>query len=171
MIKTRRLALAAVLISIMMVLGYVESLLPVSSVPGIKLGLANSALIVALYWLGVPASFQIMLIKNVLLGVFLGNPMLIPYSIAGGTLSLTVMSLLFKRKGFSPIGVSIAGGVMHNVGQILLARIILSTPSLLYYLGLLMPAGAVMGFLTGMIAKTLLKHFPPSRYLNRQTNQ
>ena len=170
MIKTRRLALAAVLISIMMVLGYLESLLPVSPVPGIKLGLANSVLIVSLYWLGAPVSFQIMFIKNVLLGLLLGNPMLIPYSLAGGTVSLTVMCLLYKRRGVSPIGVGIAGGVMHNIGQVLLAMIILSTPSLVFYLGLLMPAGAAMGFITGMTAKTLLKHFPPDRYVSRKTN-
>ncbi len=170
MIKTRRLAFAAVLISIMMVLGYLESLLPVSPVPGIKLGLANSVLIVSLYWLDVPISFQIMLIKNVLLGLLLGNPMLIPYSLAGGTVSLTVMSLLYRGRKVSPIGVGIAGGVTHNIGQVVLAMIILSTPSLVFYLGLLMPAGAAMGFITGMTAKTLLRHFPPGRYGTRRTN-
>ena len=170
MSKTRRLAFAAVLISIMMVLGYLESLLPVSPVPGIKLGLANSVLIVSLYWLGVPISFEIMLIKNVLLGLLLGNPMLIPYSVAGGIVSLTVMSLLYKRRGISPVGTGIAGGVTHNIGQVLVAMIILSTPSLVFYLAVLMPAGAVMGFVTGMTAKTLMRHFPPDRTLNRQIN-
>lgn len=170
MIPTKRMALSAVLISIMMVLGYLESLLPVSPVPGIKLGLANSVLIVSLYWLGTPVSFQIMLIKNVLLGLLLGNPMLIPYSVAGGMVSLTVMSVLYKRRGVSPIGVGIAGGVTHNIGQVLLAMIILSTPSLVFYLGLLMPAGAAMGFITGTVSKTLLRHFRPDRTVTRQTN-
>ncbi|MBE0601707.1 MAG: Gx transporter family protein [Firmicutes bacterium] len=170
MFKTKRLALAAVLISIMLVLGYLESMLPVSPVPGIKLGLANSVLIVSLYWLGVPVSFQIMVIKNVLLGLLVGNPMLIPYSLAGGTLSLSVMSILHKRRGVSPIGVGIAGGVTHNIGQVTLAMIILSTPSLVFYLGLLMPAGAVMGLITGTVGKTLIRHFPPDRYGNRPTN-
>lgn len=158
--QTRKLAFAAVFVSIMMVLGYLESFLPVSPIPGIKLGLANSVLIVSLYWLGVPVSFEIMVVKNVLLGLLLGNPMLIPYSLAGGVLSLTLMSLLYRRKGFSPVGVGIAGGVSHNIGQVALAMIILQTPSLVFYLGLLMPAGAAMGLITGTISKILARRFP-----------
>jgi heptaprenyl diphosphate synthase len=166
----RKLAFAAVLVAIMMVLGYLESFLPVSPVPGVKLGLANSVLIIALYWLGIPLSFQIMLVKNVLLGLLLGNPMLIPYSLSGGVLSLALMSILYTRRGVSPIGVGIAGGVTHNIGQVGLAMTILGTPSLVFYLGLLMPAGAVMGCITGTIAKTLMKHFPPQKTLRRQIN-
>lgn len=158
--QTRKLAFSAVFVSIMMVLGYLESFLPVSPIPGIKLGLANSVLIVSLYWLGVPISFEIMVVKNVLLGLLLGNPMLIPYSLSGGILSLTLMSILYRRKGFSPIGVGIAGGVSHNIGQVALAMIILQTPSLVFYLGFLMPAGAVMGFVTGTISKILARRFP-----------
>ena len=158
---TRKLAFSALLVSIMIALGYLESLLPVSPVPGIKLGLSNSVLIIALFWLGIPTSFQIMLVKNVLLGLLLGNPMMIPYSLCGGIASLALMSLLYKRRGITPIGVGIAGGVMHNIGQVTLAMVILQTPSLIFYLGLLMPAGAAMGFITGTVAKTLAKHFPP----------
>ncbi len=166
--QTRRLAFSAVLVSIMLVLGYLESFLPVSPIPGIKLGLANSVLIISLYWLGVPVSFQLMLVKNVLLGFLLGNPMLIPYSIAGGILSLSLMSILLRRKGISPVGVGIAGGVTHNIGQVAVAMIILQTPSLVFYLGLLMPAGAVMGFVTGTVAKTLMRYFPPLKALRQQ---
>ena len=163
MMQTRKLAFAAVFVSIMMALGYLESFLPVSPIPGIKLGLANSVLILSLYWLGIPISFQIMVVKNVLLGLLLGNPMLILYSLFGGFLSLTLMSILYQRKNVSPIGVGIAGGVLHNVGQVALAMIILQTPSLVFYLGLLMPAGAAMGFITGTIARTLARHTPPLR--------
>jgi heptaprenyl diphosphate synthase len=170
MIKTRKLALASVLVSIMLVLGYLESFLPVSPIPGIKLGLANSVLIISLFWLGIPASFQIMLVKNVLLGLFLGNPMLIPYSLAGGVLSLTLMSVLYRRRGVSPVGVGIAGGVTHNIGQVALAMIILQTPSLVFYLGLLMPAGAVMGFVTGTVARLLMRHVPPGIYTHPNAN-
>ena len=161
MMRTRRLAFAAVFVSVMLALGYLESLLPVSPVPGIKLGLANSVLIISLYFLGVPISFEIMVVKNVLLGLMLGNPMLIPYSLTGGIVSLTVMSLLYKRRNLSPIGVGIAGGVSHNIGQVAIAMLILQTPSLVYYLGILMPAGAAMGMITGSIAKILARHFPP----------
>ena len=109
-----------------------------------------------------------MVVKNVLLGLLLGNPFMILYSMAGGLLSLTLMSLLFKRKDLSPIGVGIMGGVSHNVAQVLLAIAILHTPSLLYYLGILMPAGAAMGFITGTIAKILARRFPPRDILHQR---
>lgn len=164
--KTQTLAFSALLTSVMLVLGWLESFLPVSPVPGIKLGLANSVLILALYWLGIPISFAVMIVKNVLLGLLVGNPTMILYSLSGGILSLLVMCLLYRRKGISSIGVGIAGGVAHNIGQVALAMIVLQTPTLIYYLGLLMPAGAAMGFITGMIAKTLARHFPPFRHSN-----
>lgn len=159
--RTRKLTLAGVLVSVMLVLGYLESLLPVSGVPGIKLGLSNCVLLLSLYWLGTSISFEMMVVKNVLLGLLLANPMMIVYSLAGGTLSLTVMSLLTRRKGVSPIGVGIAGGVTHNIGQVAAAMLILQTPTLVYYLALLMPVGAGMGLITGTLAKLLLKHIPP----------
>ena len=159
--QTRRLTLSAILISVMLVLGYLESQLPVSSVPGIKLGLSNCVLLIAVYWLGVRASFEIMVVKVVLLGLLMGNPMMIVYSLAGGALSLTGMTLLAARKGVSPVGAGIAGGVLHNVGQVAVAMLILQTPSLIYYLGILMPVGAGMGLLTGTIAAMLMRHIPP----------
>lgn len=168
MSKTRNLTLGAILIAVMLVLGYLESQLPVSPVPGIKLGLSNSVLLIALYWLGVRISFEIMLVKVVLLGFLLGNPMMIVYSLAGGTLSLTVMSLLTARQGVSAIGAGIAGGVMHNVGQVLVAMLILQTPSLVYYLGILMPVGAGMGLLTGTIAKMLMRYLPPFKRIQKR---
>ena len=159
--QTRKLSLAGILVSVMLALGYLESLLPVSGVPGIKLGLSNCVLVLSLYWLGTGVSFEMMVVKNVLLGLMLANPMMIVYSLAGGTLSLTVMSLLVGRKGVSPIGVGIAGGVMHNIGQVAAAMLILQTPTLVYYLALLMPVGAGMGLITGTLAKLLMRHVPP----------
>ena len=88
--QTRKLTLSAILVSVMLVLGYLESLVPISSVPGIKLGLSNCVLLIAVYWLGVRISFEIMVVKVVLLGLMMGNPMMIVYSLAGGTLSLAL---------------------------------------------------------------------------------
>ena len=172
MMKTKRLTLAAILVAVMVVLGYLESLLPVSRVPGIKLGLSNCVLLIALYWLGARLSFEIMLVKVLLLGFMFGNPMMIVYSLAGGTLSLIVMTLLATRAGVSTIGVGIAGGVTHNIGQVVVAMLILQTPSLVYYLGILMPVGAAMGFLTGTIARILMRQIPPLKQLqNREDTQ
>lgn len=160
---TQKFALSALLIAVMLTLGYLESLIPVSSVPGIKLGLSNCVLLISLYWLGVGISFEMMVVKTVLLGLILGNPMMIVYSLAGGALSLTVMSLLYGRRGVSAIGAGIAGGVTHNIGQVIVATLILQTPSLIYYLALLMPVGAGMGFLTGMVANVLMTKLPPPK--------
>jgi len=168
MSAARKLALSAILVSVMLVLGYLESLIPVSSVPGIKLGLSNSVLLISLYWLGAGISFEMMIVKAVLLGLFLGNPMMIIYSLAGGTLSLAVMSLLTRQKNVSPVGAGIAGGVMHNVGQIVVAMLILQTPSLVYYLAVLMPVGAAMGALTGSIATVLLRTVPPLKRITKR---
>lgn len=165
--QTRTLTLSAILVSVMLVLGYMESLLPVSTVPGIKLGLSNCVLLIGVYWLGTRVSFAVMVVKVVLLGLLLGNPMMIVYSLAGGALSLAAMSLLAARRGVSPIGAGIAGGVIHNVGQVGVAMLMLQTPSLVYYLGILMPVGAGMGFLTGTVATILMRHIPPLKRIQK----
>lgn len=168
MSRTQKLTLAALLVAVMAVLGYVESLVPISAVPGIKLGLSNSVLLIALYWLGPRLSFAMMVMKVTLLGFLLGNPMMILYSFAGGALSLAVMALLAGRRGVSAVGVGVAGGVLHNVGQVAMAILVLQTPSLWYYLGILMPVGAGMGFLTGTIANLLMRTMPPLKRLQRR---
>lgn len=163
--RTQRLTLSAILVAVMVVIGYVESLLPVSAVPGIKLGLSNCILLISLYWLGMGISVQLMVAKVLLLGFMFGNPMMIVYSLAGGALSLAVMGLLMRGRNVSPIGVGIAGGVAHNIGQVAVAMLVLQTPSLLYYLGILMPVGAAMGLVTGSVAKMLMRHIPPLKAL------
>ncbi len=160
--KTNDLALSAIMVAVMLTLGYIESLLPVSTVPGIKLGLSNSVLIIALYWLKPSSCFILMVLKVTLMGLILGNPMMILYSLAGGTLSLAAMTMLKRIGKISPIGVGIAGGAMHNVGQVAVAALVLKTPSLLYYLAILLPAGAGMGFLTGTVAALLRKRLKPT---------
>ncbi len=98
----------------------------------------------------------------------LGNPVMIVYSLTGGTLSLAAMGLLAGRRGVSPIGAGIAGGVLHNIGQVAVAMLILQTPSLVYYLGLLIPVGAGMGLLTGTIATVLTHKIPSLARLRKQ---
>ena len=168
---TEKLSLSAILVAVMLTLGYLESLLPVSAVPGIKLGLSNCVLLISLCWLGVWPSFAMMVVKNVLLGLLLANPMMIVYSLAGGTLSLTAMSLLTGRRGVSEIGAGIAGGVTHNVGQVAVAALILQTPSLFYYLATLIPVGAVMGLITGSVARGLARALPTAKQLQKQQEE
>ena len=151
-ITTKQLALCSVLLTLMLVLGWVESLFPpLMGVPGIKLGLSNGVLIFAVYMLSLP-------LKVVLSSLFLGGVAALPYALAGGVLSLASMCLLSRMKWMHPVTVSIVGGVMHNVGQIVMAMIILHTSQLAYYMAVLMLSGILFGALTGVSATLVMKH-------------
>ncbi len=162
--RTNDLALGARFLAVMMVLGYIESMIPMGSIPGIKLGLSNSVLLLSLYWLGIPFSFVLMLSKVLLSGFLFGNPNAMLYSLAGGVLSMLAMILLiYGVKGLSPVGAGIAGAVMHNVGQVGVAALQLQTKGLLYYMAILMLVGVVTGFLTGTITLQLMRYLPKER--------
>lgn len=157
---TRRVAVCGLLLSMMLILGWVEHLIPLNAgIPGIKLGLSNSVLIFAVYMLDVPTSYVLMVLKVVLSCAFLGTPATVMmYGMAGGLLSLTGMVLLSRVKGIHPVTVSMVGGVLHNVGQVGLAIIILNTPMLLYHMAVLMLVGLGCGALTGVSANMVMKH-------------
>ena len=162
--QSKRVALCGLLLALMLVLGYVESLLPaVSGVPGIKLGLSNGVLIFAVYMLNVPTAFVLMGLKVALSGLLFGGVSAMIYAAAGGVLSLTVMCLLSRVRGLHPVVVSMAGGVFHNVGQLGMAMLILQTPSLAYYLAVLMLSGLATGAVTGVAASSVMKHLKSIR--------
>ena len=129
--KTRRLTVSALLVTVMLMLGYLENLVP-TGVPGIKLGLSNSVLLLAIYWLGIPTALILMVVKVVLSGILFSGVSAMMYAFAGGVLSMVVMSVLYKARGFSPIAIAMAGAVFHNVGQVGLAMVILETDRLVY---------------------------------------
>lgn len=163
--QSKRVALCSLLLALMLVLGYVESLLPaVSGVPGIKLGLSNGVLIFAVYMLNVPTAFVLMGLKVALSGLLFGGVSAMIYAAAGGVLSLTVMCLLSRVRGLHPVVVSMAGGVFHNVGQLGMAMLILQTPSLAYYLAVLMLSGLATGAVTGVAASSVMKHVKSIRH-------
>lgn len=163
--QSKRVALCGLLLALMLVLGYVESLLPaVSGVPGIKLGLSNGVLIFAVYMLNVPTAFVLMGLKVALSGLLFGGVSAMIYAAAGGVLSLTVMCLLSRVRGLHPVVVSMAGGVFHNVGQLGMAMLILQTPSLAYYLAVLMLSGLATGAVTGVAASSVMKHVKSIRH-------
>ena len=156
---TKRIALSGLLIAMMLVLGYVESLIPAaSSVPGIKLGLSNGVLIFAVYMLDIPTAWALMALKVVLSGLLFGGFNTIMYAMAGGVLSMLTMSLLSRVKGLYPFTVSMAGGVTHNIGQVLVAIAVLGTQQLYYYMAILVLVGAGCGALTGICAQLVMKH-------------
>ena len=144
------ISLCALLLSMMLIVGYVESMIPLNvGIPGIKLGMSNSVLIFAVYMLDIPTAFMLMSLKVVLSGILFAGPTTMMYGFAGGVLSLLCMALLSRIKGLSIPVVSIVGGVMHNVGQIGMSLLVLQVPpmSMLGYLGVLMCVGAVCGLL------------------------
>ncbi|HBI62081.1 MAG TPA: heptaprenyl diphosphate synthase [Lachnospiraceae bacterium] len=158
--RTKKTAQIGMLVAVAFVLGYVESLLPISfGIPGIKLGLSNIVVLLCLYEGTVKEAFGIAVVRILLSGLTFGNLSTMMYSLAGGMLSFLVMLLLKKSNRFSIYGVSIAGGVSHNIGQIFVAVLVLQTGLLLYYLPFLLLAGCVagtcIGFVGGILAKRL----------------
>lgn len=158
--KTKRLVLLAMLTAVAMILSYVESLLPSVGIPGVKMGLANIAVIFALFRFGWKEAAALSLVRVVLLSLLFGSVSAMLYSLAGAVLSLAVMALLRRIDRFSTVGVSVAGGVAHNAGQILMAMLILQTKQLLGYLPVLAVSGIAGGVLTGLAAALLIRRIP-----------
>ncbi len=158
--QARRVATCGMLLALMLVLGFVESQLPVAAgIPGIKLGLSNGVLIFAVYMLNAPTAYLLMGLKVLLSGLLFGSPSAMMYAFAGGLLSLTVMVLLSRIKGLSPVVISMVGGLSHNVGQVALAMVILGTPKLIYYMAVLMVVGMITGLATGLAANGIITRF------------
>ena len=162
--QTNRLAMSAMFVAVMMVLSYIESMIPIGGVPGMKIGLANSVLLLSLYWLGIAISIQLMIVKVFLSAFMFSGFMALPYSLAGGILSLAVMILLiYLVKGVSPVGAGVAGAVAHNVAQVGVAMLVLQTNQLVYYMAVLVAVAIVTGGLTGTVAKLLMYYLPKER--------
>lgn len=163
--STYKTALLGLITAVMLVLGYIEHLIPLgSAVPGIKLGLANSVLLYALYTLGARASFVLMLVKVVLSGLLFGGVSAMMYSLAGGLLSVLGMIAAKRIPGIGIVGVSIIGAVLHNAGQATLAMLILHTIKLLYYLAILMLVAVGTGLLTGIVAGAVLRSLEKTKW-------
>lgn len=149
-----KIAYSSMLIALSVIFSYVETLAPFSvGVPGIKLGLANLVVLLGLYFLPVRQVAAISFVRIVLNGLMYGGPMAIVYSLAGALCSFLLMVGLKKKDYFSMIGVSIAGGVMHNLGQLCVAIAIVQTKSLLFYAPVLIAAGAACGLVIGLIGR------------------
>lgn len=140
-----------------LIFGYVESLVPISvGIPGAKLGLANLITVFALYHMGKREALLLSMVRIVLSGLMFGNLFAILYSLAGGLVSFGCMVCLKHFRGFSMVGVSIGGGVAHNIGQLLMAVLVLRSIQIIHYLPVLMLAGLISGWLIGIVAKEVL---------------
>lgn len=149
---SNKLALSGVLTALAAIFSYVEALIPFSfGVPGIKLGLANVVIVFALYSIGPRFALLISVVRILVVSSLFGSPAIAMYSMAGALLSLAVMVPLQKTGKFSMIGVSMAGGVFHNIGQLVVAALVVETMQILYYFPVLLIAGMVTGILIGII--------------------
>ena len=159
--KPAKMAGFGLLIALAFVFSYIESFIVIPvPVPGIKLGLANLVVIVALYRVGTAGAAFVSVVRVILAGLTFSNTVMMLYSLAGCSLSLIVMVLLKKTDRFGVTGVSVAGGVAHNLGQIAVAMALLETTALVYYLPFLLVSGCLAGAAIGAAGAAAVKRLP-----------
>lgn len=163
--KIRKIAFLGLSVTLAMILSFVESQIPVfTTIPGMKVGLPNLVMVFLLYRAGWKETVIVSLIRAFLAALLFGNLQSLIFSISGAVLSLTGMILLKKTGLFSSIAVSVTGGVLHNVGQIIAACLWTGTVQIAYYLPALLVSGVCAGIAIGLIAGFLLKRLENVRF-------
>ena len=153
----RNVAFLGVFLALALVLSYVETFIPFFfGVPGMKLGLTNLIIVILLYCMGAKEAYLISIVRVFLAGFLFGNLFSIVYSLAGALLSLTVMMILVKRTGLKTVTVSAVGGICHNIGQLIVAAIVVESYNIFYYLPALLISGLVTGLLIGIVSQALI---------------
>ena len=148
----RRLAFLSVAIALSMILSFVESQIPpLSTIPGVKIGLANIVTVFLLYKLGIKEALTVSVIRVLLSALLFGSFVSLMYSAFGAVSALIIMIPAKRFTPFSPIGVSVLGAVAHNAGQILAALILLGNAAIVYYLIPLTVSGLIAGILVGLL--------------------
>lgn len=157
--KAKDIAFYGIMIALAFIFSYLESFIPVNAlipIPGVKLGLANIVILFALYTNSIKQAIVIAIIRVLLAGLLFGNPMTIAYSLCGCALSLMIMWAT-KKTSLSIIGVSMLGGIFHNIGQLIMAVILTSTIQIAYYVPVLLISGLITGLLMGFAAKLVIE--------------
>ena len=163
--KARNIARYGLLVALALILSYVESLVPAFfAVPGMKLGLTNLVVLVALFRMNERATVCVNLLRILLCATLFGNAYALAYSLAGGLLSGAVMILLKRTNRFQMLGVSVAGGLAHNLGQILTAMVLMETWQLVSYLPVLWISGMIAGLLVGLLGYEITRRLPPELF-------
>ena len=158
---TKKTAYLGLFTAVAVIFGYVEAMIPVfAGIPGIKLGLANLAVLFILKKYSWKEAALVSLCRILIIGFMFGNMFSIVYSVAGAALSLTVMTLICRFTDFSMIGISVAGGISHNVGQLAIAMLIVENFHLIYYAPALLVSGVVTGVVIGILTSETAKRIP-----------
>ena len=157
--STEKLTALALFSAMAIIFSYIEAILPPiwSAIPGIKVGLANIVTVTLIYKFSIKEAFIVAFIRIIVIALLFGNVMTLVYSLAGFVLSVVIMAILKRTGLFSSVGVSVAGGVFHNLGQITVAMIMLQTKEIGYYMIVLAFTGTVAGILIGIAGNYLLK--------------
>lgn len=155
---SKHVAKIGVFVALAMVFSYVEVLIPFNfGIPGVKLGIANIVVVTGLFVLMPGEVFIICIFRILLMGFLFGNGVSVLYSLSGGLLSFVVMLVLKKYNLLSIIGISVAGGVFHNIGQIIAAALVIHSKSIIYYLPVLLVAGVITGTIIGFLSDKVVK--------------
>ncbi len=160
-LSTHRLALSSMFAALALIFSYVEVLIPVPvPIPGIKLGIANLVIVMAIYRMGFRYAFTINCVRIVIAGLLFSGVFGMLYSFAGGILSIVIMYLLYRTGWFSMVGVSMAGGVAHNLGQLITAAIIVENVRMMSYFSILLFSGLFSGIAIGVLAALIDSRLP-----------
>lgn len=156
--RGRKTAFLALSVTLGLILSYVEALIPVFvGVPGIKPGLSNILVVFLLYRYGLKEAVSVNLLRILIAGILFGNPFSIVYSLSGAVFAIIGIALLKRTGMFSVYGVSMAGGMLHNAGQILVAAFIVENYNIVLYLPVLIVSGCITGFIVGFIGGVIIK--------------
>lgn len=169
--KTKKLTLMAILTALAMILSYIERFIPLQMLiplPGIKLGLANTVTLFALYMLDIPSAFLILTVRCLLGALFAGSVTSLLFSITGGLLSMLLMSLAKNVKGLSIYGISVLGAAMHNLGQIITASVLMHSSGVFGYLPYLLLIGIACGWATGTVTGRVIQITGKSLIIKRR---
>lgn len=150
--SSKNISISALFTAFAVILSYIETFIPAIGIPGVKLGLANFAIVLALYFLGYRQAIIINIVRIIIIGAFFGTLFSICFSIAGAIVSFVAMAVFKKTEKFSMVTVAIIGGVFHNIGQIVVAAIVVDTYGIFTYIPVLILSGIVTGLVIGILS-------------------
>lgn len=155
---SKRVATFGMLVALAFIFSYIEMLMPIYiGIPGVKLGLANLVVFAALYLMSARDALAVSLVRMLLVSFTFGNFSNLIFSMAGGLFSLLMMWICKRLRIFGKVGVSVVGGISHNIGQLVIAAFVVQTAGVFTYLPVLLAAGSAAGAAIGLLGGFVLE--------------